>query len=105
MKITPELIQHLCKLSQLEVAPAEKEVLRNDLEKMVSFVEQLQQVNTTGIPPLQHMSGEAMALRDDEVRGGVSSGQALQNAPAAAAHFFTVPKVISQPAKIGRAHV
>lgn len=98
MKITPELIQHLCKLSQLEVAPHEQEALREDLEKMVSFVEQLQQVDTTGIPPLQHMSGEAMALRNDEVSGMVSSAQALQNAPAAASQFFTVPKVISQPA-------
>ena len=98
MKITPALIQHLCKLSQVEVAPHEKESLREDLEKMVSFVEQLQQVDTTGIPPLQHMSGEARALRADEVRGMVSREQALQNAPAAAPNFFTVPKVISQPA-------
>lgn len=96
MKITPELIQHLCKLSQLEVAPNEEEALREDLEKMVSFVEQLQQVDTSGIHPLQHMSGEAMALRNDEVRSMVSREQALQNAPAASSHFFTVPKVISQ---------
>lgn len=96
MKITPELIQHLCKLSQLEVAPNEEEALREDLEKMVSFVEQLQQVDTSGIHPLQHMSGEAMALRIDEVRSMVSREQALQNAPVASSHFFTVPKVISQ---------
>ncbi|MEI8109502.1 MAG: Asp-tRNA(Asn)/Glu-tRNA(Gln) amidotransferase subunit GatC [Chitinophagia bacterium] len=98
MKITPELIQHLCKLSQLEVAPHEREILREDLEKMVLFVEQLHQIDVKGIPPLQHMSGEAMALRNDEVREMVNRELALQNAPAASAHFFAVPKVISQPA-------
>jgi aspartyl-tRNA(Asn)/glutamyl-tRNA(Gln) amidotransferase subunit C len=101
MKITPELIQHLCSLSKLEVEPLEMAALQNDLEKMVSFVEQLQQVNTEGVEPLLHMlnsSTSSKALRDDIVSNMVTRDSALANAPEKTATFFTVPKVISNPA-------
>jgi aspartyl-tRNA(Asn)/glutamyl-tRNA(Gln) amidotransferase subunit C len=98
MKITPELIEHLCALSKLAVDPAEIESLQSDLEKMVSFVEQLQQVDTTGVSPLLHMSNHTQALRDDVVAGMVTSETALFNAPEEINSFFTVPKVITNPA-------
>lgn len=98
MKITPELIQHLCSLSKIEVDPAELDLVRSDLEKMVSFVEQLQQVNTDGVAPLLHMMNTAKGLRDDTVDNMVTRDSALANAPQKTAAFFTVPKVISNPA-------
>ena len=98
MKITPKLIEHLCALSKLAVDPSEIESLQSDLEKMVSFVEQLQQVDTVGVSPLLHMSTHTQGLRDDLVSGMVSSEMALSLAPEKINSFFTVPKVISNPA-------
>jgi aspartyl-tRNA(Asn)/glutamyl-tRNA(Gln) amidotransferase subunit C len=98
MKITPELIEHLCALSKLAVDPAEIESLQSDLEKMVSFVEQLQLVDTAGVSPLLHMSKHTQALRDDLVSGMVTSERALFHAPEKINSFFTVPKVIANPA-------
>jgi aspartyl-tRNA(Asn)/glutamyl-tRNA(Gln) amidotransferase subunit C len=98
MKITPELIEHLCVLSKLAVDPADIESLRYDLEKMVSFVEQLQQVDTAGVSPLLHMSNHTQPLRDDLVAGMVTSETALSHAPEKINTFFTVPKVIANPA-------
>jgi aspartyl-tRNA(Asn)/glutamyl-tRNA(Gln) amidotransferase subunit C len=65
---------------------------------MVSFVEQLQQVDTTGVSPLLLMSNHTQALRDDVVAGMVTSETALFNAPEKINSFFTVPKVITNPA-------
>lgn len=98
MKINPELIEHLCALSKLAVDPAEIESLQSDLEKMVSFVEQLQQVDTAGVSPLLHMSNHTQGLRDDLVAGMVTSETALSYAPEKLNSFFTVPKVIANPA-------
>ena len=97
MKITPKLIEHLCALSKLAVDSVEIESLQSDLEKMVSFVEQLQQVDTAGVSPLMHMSNHTQALRDDVVAGMVSSETALIHAPEKINSFFTVPKVIANP--------
>ncbi len=98
MKITRELIDHLCALSKLSVDPAEIESLQSDLEKMVSFVKQLQQVDTAGVSPLLHMSNHTQELRDDLVAGMVTSETALSHAPEKINSFFTVPKVIANPA-------
>jgi len=98
IKITPELIEHLCALSKLAVEPAEIESLQSDLEKMVSFVEQLQLVDTAGVSPLLHMSNHTQPLRDDLVSGMVTSETALFHAPEKTNSFFTVPKVIANPA-------
>jgi aspartyl-tRNA(Asn)/glutamyl-tRNA(Gln) amidotransferase subunit C len=65
---------------------------------MVSFVEQLQQVDTAGVSPLLHMSNHTQGLRDDLVAGMVTSETALSYAPEKLNSFFTVPKVIANPA-------
>ena len=65
-------------------------------EKMIGFVDQLNNLETTGIEPLIHMSREVNVLRDDEIRGSVNRDEALKNAPNHTGSFFTVPKVISK---------
>ena len=61
---------------------------------MIGFVEKLQEVDTTGVEPLRHMSFEINKLRNDEVKGSVSRAEALQNAGNHTDEFFMVPKVI-----------
>ncbi len=96
MEITPKMIDHLAHLSRLEFDPEKKENIRNDVERMVVFIEKLQELNTDGIEPLLFMSDTQNVWRADEVKGSINRKDALSNAPIKDEHFFKVPKVIKK---------
>lgn len=96
MKITDELVDELAHLARLEFAPEDKAGLKTDLERMINFVEKLNEVNTDGVEPLLHISPRMNVLREDEEQGSVSREEALQNAPVKNEAFFLVPKVIKK---------
>ncbi|HET6769970.1 MAG TPA: Asp-tRNA(Asn)/Glu-tRNA(Gln) amidotransferase subunit GatC, partial [Chitinophagaceae bacterium] len=81
-------------LSRLEFDAADKEGIKNDLQRMVSFVEKLDELSLEGTEPLLHMSSNLNVLREDELKGSVARDEALKNAPAHDDKFFKVPKVI-----------
>ena len=81
MEVNDELINKLANLSRLQFNDEEKEEIRNDLEKMIQFIDKLNELDTTGIAPLLHMSDEVNVLRDDNVKGSISTTDALKNAP------------------------
>ena len=96
MKVNIELVDKLAHLSRLQFNDAEKEQVQADLQKMIQFIEKLNELNTTGVAPLLHMSDGINVLREDEVKGSISRTEALQNAPQHDGVFFKVPKVIKQ---------
>jgi len=98
MKVTDELIENLAHLSRLRFNDEEKKELAHDLERMIDFVEKLNELDTSGIQPLLHMGNEINVLRDDEVKGSVTREEALRNAPVKDDAFFKVPKVIRKNA-------
>jgi len=95
MEVTDQLIDHLARLSKLSFNETEKQELKADLQKMISFVDKLQELDTTGVEPLTHMGYSDNALRADVVQGMVGKAEALQNAPVKDEQFFKVPKVIN----------
>ena len=95
MEVTDQLIDHLANLSRLKFSEAERVELKVDLQKMITFVQKLQEIDTTGIEPLTHMGSVLNALRSDEVGGMISREEALLNAPVKDHQFFKVPKVIN----------
>lgn len=97
MEVTGALVDKLAHLSRLEFNAADKEEIKNDLQRMISFVEKLDELDLEGTEPLLHMSSNINVLRDDEVKGSVSREEALKNAPDHDDHFFKVPKVIKNP--------
>jgi aspartyl-tRNA(Asn)/glutamyl-tRNA(Gln) amidotransferase subunit C len=94
MEVNEELVSHLANLSRLHFNEEEKKEIREDLQRMISFVDKLNELDTTGLKPVLHMSTEVNRLRKDEVRGSVTAEEALGNAKDSYGHFFTVPKVI-----------
>ena len=96
MKVTNELIDQLAHLARLEFSSIEKEELKADLERMISFVEKLNEVDTEGVEPLLHMSDEINVLREDAINGSVSSEEALKNAQNTYNGFFVVPYVFEE---------
>ena len=96
MEVNAELIDHLAHLSRLNFSDTEKEAMRGDLEKMIGFVEKLNEIDTTDLQPLRHMSDALSVYREDVLQGSVSTEEALQNATLKSDTFFKVPKVINK---------
>lgn len=96
MEVNDALVEKLAKLSKLQFDDAQKEEIKNDLQKMIAFVEKLNELDTTGVEPLLHMTDEVNMLREDEIKGSVSREEAFKNAPLHDEEFFKVPKVIKK---------
>jgi aspartyl-tRNA(Asn)/glutamyl-tRNA(Gln) amidotransferase subunit C len=94
MEVNDALIDNLSNLARLEFNAAEKEEIRQDLQRMILFVEKLGELDTTGVEPLLHMSSETNVLREDILQGSVSRESALAAAPVTDGTYFKVPKVI-----------
>ncbi|HLG39124.1 MAG TPA: Asp-tRNA(Asn)/Glu-tRNA(Gln) amidotransferase subunit GatC [Chitinophagaceae bacterium] len=96
MEVTDAMIEKLAHLARLKFNDAEKEEIKNDLQRMIAFVEKLNELDLEDVEPLMHMSDEVNALRKDEIKGSVGREEALKNAPLHDEQFFKVPKVIKK---------
>lgn len=96
MQVNDALVENLAKLSRLHFNDEEKSAIKTDLERMIGFVEKLNELDTEGVEPLLHMSGNINVLREDTLSGSVSREEGLKNAPSTDGVFFKVPKVISK---------
>jgi aspartyl-tRNA(Asn)/glutamyl-tRNA(Gln) amidotransferase subunit C len=96
MELNREMTLKLATLARLEFTDQELVEIQADLQQMIGFVEKLDELDTSGVEPLTHISSEENRLRNDEIKGSISVDLALSNAPAPAGQFFTVPKVIKK---------
>ena len=96
MQVDDALIEKLAELSMLKFNEVEKEEIKADLQKMIGFIDKLQELDTTGVEPLMHMTEEHNVLRDDEVGPMLNQQEALKNAMHHDNHYFKVPKVIKK---------
>ena len=96
MEVNDALVQNLANLARLQFNEEEKEIIKKDLQRMIHFVDKLNEVNTQGVEPLLHMTDAINVLREDEIKGSISREEALKNAPDADGTFFKVPKVIKK---------
>jgi aspartyl-tRNA(Asn)/glutamyl-tRNA(Gln) amidotransferase subunit C len=96
MEVTPELIEHLAKLSKLNPSEAQKISLKQDLEKMIAMVDKLQEVDVADTPALMHMHNLASSYRADEPSEHLSNQSAMDISQNAATPYYAVPKVIEQ---------
>ena len=96
MEVNEALVENLAHLSRLTFSESEKKEIADDLQRMIGFVEKLNELDLKDVEPLMHMSEERNVLRDDVVKGSISREEALQNAPATDGTFFKVPKVIKK---------
>lgn len=98
MEVNDELVNNIAELARLRFADNEKEEIKLDLQKIIGFIEKLNELDTSGIEPLLHMSDNVNVLREDEVEGSVIREEALANAANHDGSFFKVPKVIKKQA-------
>lgn len=94
MKVDDVLIDKLANLSKLEFSPEEKTGIKKDMDRMLAFLEQLNEVNTDGVEPLIHVNPEKNIYRADKITEELSQADALKNAPDHDSFYFKVPKVV-----------
>ena len=95
MSISKEEVTHIALLARLNIAEGEKELFSEQLSHILTFVDQLRQVDTEGIPQTATTSTEANILRDDVLIPCLPVEKATANAPQADDGFFVVPKILA----------
>jgi aspartyl-tRNA(Asn)/glutamyl-tRNA(Gln) amidotransferase subunit C len=96
MDINDEMIARLADLAKLEFNGEETEKIKGDLNRILTYFETLNQVNTEGVEPLIFMSEGVNILREDISGQTVSKAEALKNAPSKDSDYFKVPKFIEK---------
>jgi aspartyl-tRNA(Asn)/glutamyl-tRNA(Gln) amidotransferase subunit C len=96
MKIDTKVVDELAHLARLSYENEAKEEIVTELNKIIAFVEKLEEINTDGIEPLIYMVDETNITREDVMKQDVSQDEGLKNAPKKDSDYFRVPKVIEQ---------
>jgi aspartyl-tRNA(Asn)/glutamyl-tRNA(Gln) amidotransferase subunit C len=94
MSVDAATVRRIAHLARIAVAEDEVEHLRRELNAMLAFVEQLSEVDVTGVEPMTSVTPMAMKMRTDVVTDGGIVEQIMQNAPETDDNYFLVPKVI-----------
>jgi aspartyl-tRNA(Asn)/glutamyl-tRNA(Gln) amidotransferase subunit C len=94
MSVDADIVRRIAHLARIAVAEEEVEHLKGELNAMLAFVEQLQEVNVEGVEPMTSVTPMAMKMRVDAVTDGEIAADIVKNAPATEDNFFLVPKVI-----------
>ena len=94
MKIDKNTINKIARLSRIKLDDKESEDYINDLNSILNWVEQLNEVNTENVEPLSNISSSILPQREDVSNDTNSSEEILENAPDKLEGFFAVPKVV-----------
>jgi aspartyl-tRNA(Asn)/glutamyl-tRNA(Gln) amidotransferase subunit C len=93
-RLTRAEVERIAALAHLELTPDEVDTFTRQLADILDYARQIQQLETSGIPPTTHVLAGRAADRPDEIATSLDRDAALANAPDAAAGFFRVPRVI-----------
>ena len=94
MSVNAATTRRIAHLARIAVKDSEVAHLQGEINAMLAFVEQLQEVNVEGVEPMTSVTPMAMKKRADIVTDGEIADKVLLNAPATEDHFFLVPKVV-----------
>jgi len=94
MKIEKETLHKIAHLARLDIKPEEEAALIESMESVLSWMEQLNELDTTHVLPLTHIANEVNVMRQDEPKPQLDRQKALFNSPAEDAVYFRVPKVL-----------
>lgn len=92
--IDDETIENVCILAKLSLGEEAKAKAKQDMQKMLDYVEKLDELDTDGVEPLSHIFGDENVFRDDVVTNGDNKEAMLANAPKEKEGQYHVPKTI-----------
>lgn len=94
MSVTRKEVEHIAHLAKLKLEESELDSLTNDLNQILNYVDQLNELDTSGVEPLSHPIMNRKPLRDDKLKPSVAQSDALKNSSQHDDEFFLVPKVL-----------
>ena len=96
MIIDDDTLSKIAQLANIKIADNEREKLKNDMTAILSWVDKLNEIDTSSIEPITQMSKENNKVRQDENNHNLSVEDALKNAQVKSENYFIVPKVINK---------
>ncbi|ANC75588.1 MAG: Asp-tRNA(Asn)/Glu-tRNA(Gln) amidotransferase subunit GatC [Bacillota bacterium] len=93
-RISKDQVKHVAHLARLAVTEEEAELLTEQLDKIIGFAEELNELDTDNVEPTTHVLELKNILRKDEVRNSVSVDEAMKNAPSERDGQFKVPNIL-----------
>ncbi|HMQ67658.1 MAG TPA: Asp-tRNA(Asn)/Glu-tRNA(Gln) amidotransferase subunit GatC [Ignavibacteria bacterium] len=96
MSVTLNDVDKIANLAKLKFADNEKLKLQKDLNKVLEYIDHLNELDLEGIEPLENINETENVLRKDEVFTWLTTEEALKNAPSKTGKFFKVPKVLDK---------
>jgi len=94
MSVDKATVEKIARLARLAVPEERKEPIAQELNHILSWIEELNTVDTDGVEPLASVTGHKLPMRVDEISDGDIAERVLANAPEEASGFFVVPKVV-----------
>jgi len=94
MSVDRETVQRIAKLARIALDEAQAAAMEQELNALLSWVEQLQEVDVEGVAPMTSVVEQRLKMRDDVVTDGGYAEDLMKNAPQSEGHFFVVPKVV-----------
>lgn len=94
MSVTEKEVQYIANLARLQLDNKEVKSFSDDMNKILGYMDLLNEVDTENVEPLEHVIDLESRLRKDEAKEPISHEDALKNAPDADSDYFRVPKVI-----------
>lgn len=94
MKISKKDVEHVARLAQLNLDTTELETMTGQLDNILSYIEKLNELDTTDVDPTSHVFSVSNAFRDDVVKESLSREDALKNGPQQDGKMFQVPRII-----------
>ena len=92
--IDDETMENVCILAKFSLSEQEKEKAKADMQKMLDYVEKLDELDTENVEPLSHIFGDSNVFREDVVTNGDEKEAMFANAPIAKEWQYQVPKTI-----------
>ncbi|MNR06432.1 Glutamyl-tRNA(Gln) amidotransferase subunit C [compost metagenome] len=96
MTIDKQTIHKVADLARIAIEDKEVDTLMTDMNKILTFMEKLNELDTTGVAPLVYMNTEENVWREDQVKQEISVEDGLKNAARHNENFFMVPKIIEK---------
>lgn len=94
MSVSRDDVRHVAQLARLDFSEEEEAQMADELSQILGYVEKLDELDTSGVPPMSHVLDVTNVFREDEVEERIDQGQALESASETDDEHFLVPQVI-----------
>lgn len=96
MAVSKKDVEHIAKLAKLKFNEDEKEKLQGELNKILEYIDKLNELDLSSVEPLENINETENIFREDKVDMYLTKEEALKNAPSKTENFFKVPKVLDK---------